>query len=91
MTYTFKLSRRIARLERPCSPPSCSPRAVQHGRHPRPDRRGDRVTLQPASPDGTPAIAASYSGGMPIGITAQPNDAFGARYNGGLRNIFPST
>jgi hypothetical protein len=26
---------------------------------------------------------------MPIGITAQPNDAFGPRYNGGLRNIFP--
>jgi len=33
--------------------------------------------------------AASFSGGIPIGNTAQPNTAFGSVYNGALRNIYP--
>ena len=36
-----------------------------------------------------PSFATAYAGGMPIGVTAQPNEAFGPRFNGALRNIYP--
>jgi hypothetical protein len=90
MTYTFKLSRRIARLRAPMfaalvlAASGCNTDDTLA-----PTDAATESTLQSASPDATPVMAASYSGGMPIGITAQPNDAFGPRYNGGLRNIFP--
>jgi hypothetical protein len=90
MTYTFKLSRRIARLRAPMfaalvlAASGCNTDDTLA-----PTDAATESTLQSASPNGTPVMVASYSGGMPIGITAQPNDAFGPRYNGGLRNIFP--
>ena len=48
---------------------------------------GTDADPQPMSP--APAFATSYAGGIPIGITAQPNEEFGSRFNGGLRNIYP--
>ena len=90
MTYTFKLSRRIARLRAPMfaalvlAASGCNTDDTLA-----PADAATESTVQSTSPDAMPVMAASYSGGMPIGITAQPNDAFGARYNGGLRNIFP--
>ena len=90
MTYTFKLSRRIARLRAPvlailvlalalvaCSDDTLAP------------AEGNDAALQPATPSGGPVLAASFVGGIPIGTTAQPNTEFGARYNGALRNIHP--
>lgn len=32
----------------------------------------------------------SYAGGIPIGTFHQPNSAYGSRYNGALRNIWPA-
>ena len=88
MTYTFKLSRRIARLRAPVfallALGACNgddPMAPTHGTDATPQ------TLMPA--DDTPQSASAYAGGMPIGITAQPNEAFGGRFNGALRNIYP--
>jgi len=47
----------------------------------------DAVTM---SEIGEPSLSsASFSGGIPIGSTAQPNTAFGSVYNGALRNIYP--
>jgi hypothetical protein len=41
------------------------------------------------APEG-PAFATSFRGGIPFGHFAQPTSTFGARYNGGMRNIDPS-
>lgn len=87
MTYTFKLSRRIARLRAAalataaiavlgCSADSFEPE----------DGSG---------PDGAPVgvsdlASASFAGGIPFGIYHQPTSTFGARYNGALRNIWPA-
>jgi hypothetical protein len=86
MTYTFKLSRRIARLRAPVfAALVVALGACDHGDSLAPSE-GD-ANPQPMTP--APTFAASYAGGIPIGITAQPNEAFGTRFNGGLRNIFP--
>ena len=89
MTYTFKLSRRIARLRAPvfaalvlaigaCATDDTLGPA--EGTDPRP---------QPMTPAETPSLAVSFAGGIPFGTSAQPNEAFGSRFNGALRNIAP--
>jgi hypothetical protein len=83
VTYTFKLSRRVARLRAPILAAlvlaliGCD-------------------NTESFSPDaGTPPethatfASASFAGGIPIGIAAQPTSEFGERYNGALRNIWP--
>ncbi len=87
MTYTFKLSRRLARLRAPLwaaaflTVVGC----------------GSSDTFAPGSSDApgdapstnNPALATSFAGGIPIGMFAQPTELFGTRYNGAMRNISP--
>ena len=87
MTYTFKLSRRLARLRAPLSAAAfltivgC----------------GSSDTFAPGSSDtpgdapstNNPALATSFAGGIPMGMFAQPTELFGTRYNGAMRNISP--
>jgi hypothetical protein len=51
---------------------------------PTPDGSETPLTVMEVS-----AASSSFSGGIPIGNTAQPNTAFGNTYNGALRNIYP--
>jgi hypothetical protein len=44
----------------------------------------------PVTPPSDPSFAMSFAGGIPMGTYAQPTSTFGYRYNGGLRNIWPS-
>ena len=87
MTYTFKLSRRIARLRAPVLAALIAALGACDRSDTLAPSEGTDADPQPMSP--TPAFAASYAGGIPIGITAQPNEQFGSRFNGGLRNIYP--
>ncbi len=87
MTYTFKLSRRLARLRAPLwaaavlTVVGC----------------GSSDTLAPGSSDApgdapsanNPELATSFAGGIPIGMFAQPTELFGTRYNGAMRNLSP--
>jgi hypothetical protein len=51
----------------------------------------DGADAAPAVPtDAVPLASASYSGGIPIGIWAQPLSSFGSRYNGSVLIISPS-
>jgi len=85
MTYTFKLARRIARLRHLTAIALAFSLAAC----------GDTDAFEPGgshspstTPD-TPELATSFAGGIPIGTSAQPNEYFGGRYNGGWRNIWP--
>ena len=42
-----------------------------------------------AAPTDAPVASASFAGGIPIGLSAQPNELFNGTYNGALRNIYP--
>lgn len=79
MTYTFKLSRRIARF-RPV--PALALLAVITA-------CGGTDSLEPHDIEQTPAFATSFAGGIPFGMFALPTDQFGARYNGAMANIWP--
>ena len=70
MTYTFKLSRRLARLRGPliASPSSPSSDAVSSDAFD-PGHDGPGTPLPP-----TPALATSFAGGIPCGIFAQPTE-----------------
>ena len=87
MTYTFKLSRRIARLRAPLvaalilALTACDNADSFSPDVPEPPHQ--------ASASDTQLPAASFAGGIPIGSSAQPNSEFGDRYNGALRNIYP--
>jgi hypothetical protein len=85
MTYTFKLSRRIARLRAPLFASLVLGLAGCN-------------TTDSLSPDGSappeaaapdPTFSTSFAGGIPFGTFAQPNTEFGARYNGAMENIWP--
>lgn len=87
MTYTFKLSRRLARLRGP----ACAAALLalvgcrdSDSFAPGSDNPGDAPTT-PA-----PALGSSFVGGIPFGMFAQPTNLFGDRYNGALRNISPN-
>ncbi|HET7240922.1 MAG TPA: hypothetical protein VFI77_07175, partial [Gemmatimonadales bacterium] len=86
MTYTFKLSRRLARLRAPLfaaailtlvgcgSSDTLAPGSDAPGNAPSTDN---------------PALATSFAGGIPIGMFAQPTEDFGSRYNGAMRTLGP--
>jgi hypothetical protein len=104
MSHSFKLSRRIARFRLPavallmaavfgCDNANSfnSDSSAQSG-------LGETISDNSPVPEGAAApmneteissASLSFAGGIPIGSTAQPNDAFGSVYNGALRNIFP--
>jgi hypothetical protein len=101
MTHNFfELKRLVARLRAPlltativaftaCDTPeltepvqSSDPEVVPVALEPTPD-------VQPVS-DGITASLSAYQGGIPIGLFAQPTSAYGSRYSGAMRNIFPS-
>jgi hypothetical protein len=86
MTFTFKLSRRIARLRAPVSAAILLTLAGCSGT--------DSVEPSGASPadagaETSPAFATAFAGGIPFGTSAQPISEFGERYNGALLVIWP--
>ena len=89
MTYTFKLSRRIARLRAPVFAALVLALGACDTDDTLAPTDATDSSPQVLIPTDGPLLAAAYAGGMPIGMTAQPNEAFGARYNGALRNIYP--
>ena len=85
MTYTFKLSRRIARLR----VPGCAALLLVLAAC-----NGDSLAPSSASPtsieNSNPSFATSFAGGIPFGTFEQPNELFGSRYNGAMRIIGPA-
>jgi hypothetical protein len=87
MTYTFKLSRRIARFRAPAlatlflTLAGCSST----------DSLGPGTEDPATAPEqATPALASTaFAGGIPFGIFALPTSEFGDAYNGAMRNIWP--
>jgi len=88
MTYTFKLSRRIARLRAPMLAGLLVALVGCAGT--------DSFSPDSANPAGqdpatdSPVAAATFAGGIPFGFFAQPTTAYGTRYNGGHQNISPN-
>ena len=82
MTYTFKLSRRLARF-RAAGLAALLLAAGCEG--------SDTLAPEPDAPEAQPPSLATvaFAGGIPMGLYAQPTATMGARYNGGLRNIWP--
>jgi hypothetical protein len=84
MTYKFKLSRRLARLRAPLfatiilSLVGCNSTDSLS-----PDSN------TPPSVNTDPSLSVAFAGGIPFGTFAQPTTAFGSRYNGAMRNIWP--
>ena len=95
MTYTFKLSRRLARLRAPLFAALTLALATLLTGCDKTDpftRDGSTPPeAEPAtSPAGDPALAAvSFAGGIPIGTAGQPASAFGERFNGAQRYLWP--
>ncbi len=86
MTYTFKLSRRIAMLRAALSATIVLAVAGCNST----DTLNPDSSAPDATPGGSPALATSnFAGGIPFGIFAQPTTEFGSRYNGAMRNIAP--
>ncbi|MFL5496139.1 MAG: hypothetical protein ACJ8DC_17270 [Gemmatimonadales bacterium] len=88
MTYTFKLSRRIARLRAPMFAAlvltliGCNTT----------DSLAPTSSTPPEAVDqsGSPAFSGtSFPGGIPLGIFAMPITEFGSRYDGAFENIWP--
>ena len=87
MTYTFKLSRRIARLRAPLAAALLVALAgCDGGNSFDPDLSGN-ADQGPGTPSSE--TAAAYAGGIPIGIFAMPNEEFGAVFNGAMQNNGP--
>jgi hypothetical protein len=83
MTYTFKLSRRLARYRAA----GLAALLLTAGACDSSDTFGPDLERPGGA---TPATAtASFAGGIPFGIFAQPTSEFGARYNGAMRTIGP--
>jgi len=86
MTYKFKLSRRMACLRAPLVALAVALTGCDNAKpfEPGPsDATGQGMGID------TTLTSASFSGGIPIGIFAQPTSEFGQRYNGAQRNISP--
>jgi hypothetical protein len=96
MPQDFKLSRRIARLRAPCLAALLFAVACDN-----PDSLDPNTTILPdespvtSAPELAPAAepqlaAASFAGGIPIGMNAQPVSAFGSRFNGAKITVGPA-
>jgi hypothetical protein len=88
VTYTFKLSRRLARLRAPLW--AAVLLALVGCRDsdafaPGSDTPGDAPSTN------TPVLGSSFAGGIPMGTFAQPTEEFGSRYNGAMRNMGPES
>ncbi|MEO6056764.1 MAG: hypothetical protein ABIQ49_07990, partial [Gemmatimonadales bacterium] len=88
MTYTFKLSRRIAGFRAPMLAALFASLAGCNGT----DTLGPDSSA-PAAPGGETSgpslVTSNFAGGVPFGLFAQPTTAFGSRYNGAMVNIWP--
>jgi hypothetical protein len=90
MTYLFKLARRGARLRAPLLSALVLTAACNTDQL-------TNSTDESLNPDATsavaapmaPSFAAGFRGGIPFGMSAQPNGAFGDVFNGAFRNIWP--
>jgi len=85
MTYTFKLSRRIARLRVPGCAAFLLALAACNG-----DSLAPSDTSPTSIESPTPSYASAFAGGIPFGTFEQPNELFGSRYNGAMRIIGPT-
>jgi hypothetical protein len=84
MTYTFKLSRRIARLRAPLfTALLIALTGCDNARSFDPDVAG------PGSPIDNSIPSSSFAGGIPFGTFALPSTALGDRFSGAQRNIYP--
>ena len=83
MTYTFKLSRRIARLRAPLLAALLVTLAGCDGSN----ALGPDANTPSSSQTST--ASASFAGGIPFGMFAMPTGSFGDRYNGAQQNIAP--
>jgi hypothetical protein len=93
MAYSFKLSRRIARLRAPLFASlvlalvACdTSESLDPISSTTPAETVEEVVLADSD---TELAAASFPGGIPIGMAAQPVSQFGQRFNGGKRTIGP--
>jgi hypothetical protein len=87
MTFTFKLSRRIARLRAPVVAAFLLSVA---GCNSTDSFNPDTSIPAGAIPAGSPSLATvSFAGGIPFGTFAHPTTGLGARYNGAKQNIAP--
>ena len=87
MTYTFKLSRRLAR----CPALALVALLSFTGACDQSDSLGPDTNSPTYEPyTDTPVFAgSSFAGGIPMGMYGLPTTSFGERFNGGFRNIFP--
>lgn len=86
MTHSFKLSRRIARLRAPL----LATLALALGACDGSDVVEPQDVVQPeVEVLGLEPELATYAGGIPFGLFAMPNGAFGELYNGALRLDWP--
>jgi hypothetical protein len=87
MTYTFKLSRRLAH----CRALALAALLLLAVACDQADSFGPDDNTASAIPFRDPPVfaAATFAGGIPMGMYAQPTSTFGDRFNGGFRNIFP--
>jgi hypothetical protein len=85
MIRSFKLSRGIARLRAPL----ISVLVLALGGCESNEPFNPESSAPPAAADEQLASVA-FAGGIPFGHFAQPTSEFGSRYNGALRNIWPS-
>ena len=83
MTYTFKLSRRIARLRAALLASFLALLGCDSPETLEPDSSLPQV-IEPS------LASASFAGGIPIGMSAQPLEAFGSRYNGSKLTVSPA-
>jgi hypothetical protein len=85
VTYTFKLSRRLARLRGPaCAAALLALVGCSDSDAFAPGHDGDAPSTT------SPALASSFAGGIPIGMFSQPLEDFGGRYNGAQVTISPN-
>ena len=86
MTYTFKLSRRIARLRAALAAVLLMALAGCDGTEPLDPSGGTTPDADHGVLGSAPATV-SFAGGIPIGLSAQPVTAFGSRFNGAKLTI----
>ncbi len=91
MTYTFKLSRRMARLRASMvAVLAVALLGCDNNNSFDPDSSSpDPISSTETVPADDPSTAVSFVGGIPFGTSRQPNEVFGEVYNGALRNIAP--